>query len=178
MEQRNLLTEIKAAVTVLGAGLTAWLGTLAVPVYLLVALNIADYLTGFVAAPYRGDRRSSQKGYRGIAKKISMWILVGVGAALDGLLAYTANTMGIGLTLGSPVGAAVAVWLICNEIVSILENIGDIGVKLPGFLTRLAQWIAAETEQRADPEKGLVIKDGTKIDSAHGKLSDERRLQK
>lgn len=150
---RNTLTEIKVVVTMAGAALTAWLGNLAAPVYVLVLLNLIDYVSGMVAAPYRGDKRSSAKGLRGIAKKISMWTLVGVGAAIDWLLAYTANTAGIALVLGSPVGAAVAVWLICNEIVSILENIGDIGVRMPSFLKKLVEWVSKEVEGKLSPEE-------------------------
>lgn len=163
--KKNILGDIKGWVTAVGAALTAWLGSLAVPVYLLVVLGVTDYITGLVAAPYRGQQRNSAAGYRGIAKKVSMLVLVGVGAATDWLLAYTANTAGVSLTLGSPVGAAVAIWLVCNELVSILENIGDIGVRLPGFLKRLVQWVAQTTQQQLAPAEEEE-NHGTKTDSA------------
>ena len=149
--EHNALASIKAAVTGIFAALTAWLGILAVPMYMLVLMNLADYLTGLAAAPCRGQRRSSAVGLQGIVKKIAMWVLVGVGAAIDWLLAYTASGVGIRLELGTLVGAAVAVWLICNEILSILENVGDMGIRLPGFLQRLTQWVATATEQAVEP---------------------------
>jgi toxin secretion/phage lysis holin len=134
------------------AGANAFLGNLAIPVYLLVALNITDYVTGIVAARYRGEAVSSDIGFRGIAKKISMWLLVGLGSAMDWLLAYTVDTVGISLPFTCLAASLVAVWLIANEIISILENIADIGVELPPFMMSMAKWVkagAAEAGEKA-----------------------------
>ena len=79
---------IKRAVTGFFALLSSWLGMLAAPMYILVLLNMADYATGFVAAPYRGEKRSSEVGFRGIAKKCCMWLLVALGGVLDWLVTY------------------------------------------------------------------------------------------
>lgn len=89
-----MMNRAKLTITAVGAALTAWLGILAIPIYVLVLMNVADYVTGLVAAPYRGQRRSSDIGFRGIAKKVSMWVLVGIGATIDWLAAYTATTVG------------------------------------------------------------------------------------
>lgn len=160
------MTEAKLTVTAVLAGITGWLGALSVPVYILVGLSVADYLTGLVAAPYRGEVRSSAKGYRGIVKKICIWLLVVLGATVDTLLAYTASTVGVALPFHFTIASAVAIWLICNELVSILENIGDIGVALPGFLMKLVRWVQQSTEQKT--EIGEKERDhGTKTDITH-----------
>ncbi|MEG0944405.1 MAG: phage holin family protein [Angelakisella sp.] len=148
--KNDFLTEIKVTITALFAALTAWLGILAIPVYILVGLNIADYWTGITAAPYRGEKRTSDKGFRGIAKKVCMWLLVGLGAAMDMLLAYAVSTIGIAMPFNFLLGAAVAIWLICNEVISIIENIVDIGVEVPGFLLTLAKWVKKSTEDKAE----------------------------
>ena len=145
----DTLRNIKLIVTGLFALVTARLGALAAPLYILVLLNMMDYITGFVAAPYRGEKRSSAVGFRGIAKKVCMWLLVALGGVLDWLMAYAMETIGIQVPFHFLVAALVAVWLICNEIVSILENIGDIGVELPPFLTRLVRWIKMAAEDKA-----------------------------
>lgn len=147
--EHNTLQNIKIIVTGIFAALTARLGALAAPVYILICLNMADYATGFVAAPYRGELRSSQVGFRGIAKKVCMWLLVALGGVLDWLMAYAMETIGIQLTFHFMVAALVAIWLICNEIISILENIGDIGVELPPVLMRLVRWVKAAAEDKA-----------------------------
>ena len=151
----DTLRNVKLFVTGLFALVTARLGALAAPLYILVLLNMMDYITGFVAAPYRGEKRSSAVGFRGIAKKVCMWLLVALGGVLDWLVAYAMETVGIDIPFHFLVAALVAVWLICNEIVSILENIGDIGVELPPFLMRLVRWVKAAAEDKVQiPEHG------------------------
>ena len=44
----------------------------------------------------------------------------------------------------------VAIWLICNEIISILENISDIGVNLPPFLKPLIKNIQEQVEDKTE----------------------------
>ncbi|MGX8710061.1 phage holin family protein [Caproiciproducens sp. R1] len=140
----------KAAVITIFAALSAWLGVLAVPVLLLAAVNVIDYATGLAAAKFRDQKISSYKSFRGIAKKISMWLLVAVGAILDCLLAYAAQRAGTELHFGFAVASLAAVWLICNEVISILENISDIGVALPPFLMKIASALKSQVESKID----------------------------
>ena len=133
------MEKFKAVVIACFTALSSWLGILAIPIYILVLLNIADYATGLYAAGFRGQRISSYRGLNGIAKKVGMWLLVGIGAAVDWLLAYTSGTVGLPLPFTFVIASLAAVWLICNEIISILENIADIGVDLPPFLLKLAR---------------------------------------
>ena len=44
----------------------------------------------------------------------------------------------------------VAVWLIINELISILENLTQIGVPMPAFLARLVRRLKISAEQAAD----------------------------
>ncbi len=131
------MDKIKIAVTGLFAVITAKLGVLAIPVYILLFLNIADYSTGIAASYYKGEKICSNKGFRGIAKKICMWLLVAIGVIIDKMLVYTAAVAHIQLSVSFAAGCFAAIWLICNEVISILENIGDIGVKVPGFMEKI-----------------------------------------
>ena len=150
----NNINTIKAFITGIGAFLSALLGTLYIPVLLMVACNIIDYATGLMAAKYRTDNKiSSYKSIKGIQKKVSMWLLVVVGAILDQLIKYTTASMGIALPITFLVACVVAVWIICNEIISILENIIDIGVDVPKFLLPLVKNIKSQAENIADTEK-------------------------
>ena len=126
--------------------LSSWLGVLAVPVYVLVGCNVMDYLTGLAAAHRRGQKVSSYKGINGIAKKVCMWLLIAVGAVVDWLLLYGGDQLGVEMHLPMLVSSLTAVWLIVNEVISILENIGDTGVPLPGFLTKIVQGLKSKIE--------------------------------
>ena len=144
------MKKIKEIFIAAGTLLSSWLGILYVPVLILVCCNVIDYATGLVAAKYREESVNSYKSIKGIAKKICMWLLVAVGAMLDWLLSYAADTVGISIGLNFVVASVAAVWLIANEIISILENIKDIGAPLPPFLMRLAENVKSQAEKRAD----------------------------
>ena len=144
------MKKIKEIFIAAGTLLSSWLGILYVPVLILVCCNVIDYATGLVAAKYREESVNSYKSIKGIAKKICMWLLVAIGAMLDWLLSYAADTVGISIGLNFVVASVAAVWLIANEIISILENIKDIGAPLPPFLMRLAENVKSQSENRAD----------------------------
>lgn len=142
------MEKIKVAVSTIFAFLTAKLGILALPVYILMFLNIADYCTGIAASYYKGEKVCSKKGFRGIAKKICMWLLVAVGVIIDKMLVYTATVAGITLSLDFLVGCFAAIWLISNEVLSLLENISEIGVNVPEFLKTAATKIKDKINEK------------------------------
>lgn len=141
--------------------ISSCLGVLALPVLLLVIINVVDYITGLFAAKYRGQAISSYKGFKGIAKKICMWLLVGVGAIIDQLILYASQQAGIDVHISFLVASLVAIWLICNEIISVLENINDMGVALPPFLVKLVKNIKSQVEDKAD----IDVKEGSNDDT-------------
>ena len=146
------MDRIKAIVVAIGSLLMSALGVLAVPVLLLVTCNFIDYITGLIASKFRNQEIDSYKGIRGIAKKICMWLLVVVGVIVDQLLSYSADVAGITLPFTFLVACVVAIWLICNEIISILENINDIGVTLPPFLQPFVSNLKSQVEKKAAVE--------------------------
>ena len=95
--------------------LSSLLGTLYVPVLLMVAANIIDYITGLAPSPYRKDGGiSSYKSIRGITKKVAMWLLVVVGAIVDQLIVYTTEQFGWSSPVSFLVSCLVEVWIIYN----------------------------------------------------------------
>lgn len=144
------MDKIKATVIAVLSFLMSWLGILAIPVFLLVGCNLIDYATGLVAAKYRQDGGiSSYKSIRGIFKKIGMWLLIIVGSFMDILIQYAVECVGLGLTVPFVVATVVAVWLVVNEIISILENLIDIGVNMPPFLMPIVKYIKKQVEEKA-----------------------------
>lgn len=142
------MDKIKAVFITFFSALAGWLGILAVPVGVLILCNIIDYGTGLAASPYRGQKIDSYKSFRGIAKKICMWLLVGVGAMLDWLVKYATDYVGVHIPVNFLIACVVAIWLIANEIISVLENMVDIGVKIPPFLMPLVKNIKKQVEDK------------------------------
>lgn len=146
----------QAWATIALSAIMDFLGILAIPVFLMVGCNLIDYITGLIASKYRNEQVSSYKGMRGIIKKVCMWLLVVVGTMIDVLIKYAAQTMGLNIQIPFIVATLVAVWIVVNEIISILENMIDIGVDLPPFLMPIVKRIKKEVEEVGEgEEKGL-----------------------
>lgn len=129
---------VKWFVTVITSLLSSVLGILYVPVLLMVTCNVIDYITGLAAAgKHNREEISSYKSMQGIIKKVTMWLLVLVGVIIDQLLSYAATVIGYQLPFTFLVACIVAIWIVCNELISILENMVDIGITLPAFLMPL-----------------------------------------
>ena len=143
----------KIFVTAVASLLSSILGILYVPVLLMVACNVIDYITGLLAAGSRQDGGiSSYRSMRGIIKKVTMWILVVLGAIVDQLLLYACEVMGCQIHLTFLVACVVAIWIICNELISILENMVDIGIDLPKFLIPLVSNLKNSIDNMGDTD--------------------------
>ena len=109
---------------------------------------ILSNATGLMASKYRAQDINSYKSIRGIFKKVSMWLLVVVGAIIDEMLLYASTSIGWKSPVTFLVACVVAMWLICNEIISILENIQDMGVNIPAFMQPLVKHIRSQVEEQ------------------------------
>ena len=78
--------------------------------------------------------------------------MIFIGWMMDMLINYTVQYIGIPVSLPFIVATVVAVWLICNEIISILENLIDMDVNIPPFLMPLAKMIKGQIEDKAKLE--------------------------
>ncbi len=152
------VNHIKIVFTAFLGFLSSLLGVLALPVFLVVACNIIDYATGLMASPYRAQDINSYKSIRGIWKKVCMWLLIVVGAIIDQTLLYASDIVGIKMPFTFLVACIVALWIICNEIISILENVKDMGVNIPGFLEPLVKNIKSQVEEAGEQQESIIEK--------------------
>lgn len=123
---------------ILGGIVTAvsgFLGGMDGIMYTLLAFISIDYVTGVMAAAKKREL-SSEVGFWGIVKKVCMIVLVGVAHFID---VYVMRS-------GDIFRAAVALYYIGNEGLSLLENIESLGVKLPGRLVYALRQIRDENE--------------------------------
>ena len=96
--KRGFMNKEKGIFTVIVTALSAWIGILAIPMLVLVVLNMFDYGTGLVASRYRKENISSYKSLRGIAKKVCMWLLVIIGGFVDWLLWFAMSKVNINIS--------------------------------------------------------------------------------
>lgn len=112
---------------------------------LLILLMITDYISGVLAAKKETiehpDNKeygwSSKKSIIGIYKKVGYILTVFVAVSTDYVLFKFINEIGINYTTKTTFGLLVIIWLILNELISILENARKMGVNLPSFLARV-----------------------------------------
>lgn len=147
LEERSLQAVFSAAL----AALISYLGVIAIPVTVLMAAMIIDYVTGMAAAWHK-KKLSSKKGLSGIIKKISYLALVCVGMGVDWVIYYGIKSVGVDMGYTFFFGVLVAVWLIINELISILENLESIGVPMPTFLIKIVKRLKITAENVGESE--------------------------
>lgn len=101
----------------------------------LILLNIVDWLSGWAAARKEGVE-SSEKGYKGIAKKIGIWVVIAIAFFIAESFGQMGGLIGVNLDFMNLLGWFTLASYIVNEIRSILENLVRLNVELPEFLIK------------------------------------------
>lgn len=136
---------IQGAFSVLGSLALSYMGMITVPIVMLCFVMIMDYITGMAAA-WRDGNLSSKKGAFGIAKKLLYLVAVCVGVVADWVIYSGLQAVNVSLGVSTFFGLLVTIWLVVNELISILENLKKIGVPLPKFLLSIVKKLKITTE--------------------------------
>ena len=127
------------------AGIGGWLGYfLGGCDGLLIALLlfvITDYITGVMCA-IADKKLSSAVGFKGICRKVLIFLLVGIANILDMQVIGT----------GSVLRTAVIFFYISNEGVSLLENAGHLGLPIPVKIKSVLEQLHDRAEQEVRDE--------------------------
>ena len=134
-------------ITALGV-IAAYFNALLIPIAVLVAVMVIDYISGMVSAKKTGEL-SSRLGVIGILKKVGYLALVAVGMVVDYLISSALTQVGINIQINYCFAMIIVIWLIVNELISILENLGEIGVPIPEFLRKSIHKIKDGVENKA-----------------------------
>ena len=117
---KEVINGVQFFITILG-GVFGWLlGGLDGLAYDLVLFVAVDYITGVMAGIVE-KKISSEVGFKGIFRKVVIFILVSIAHIIDSKI----------LGNGSAIRTAVIFFYISNEGISILENSGRIGLPIP-----------------------------------------------
>lgn len=135
------LHTIQLFFTAFGATLGAFLGGVDGFLYTLIVFVVVDYITGVMVA-ITERKLSSETGFRGIFKKVVIFLLVGVANLID------VNV----LTQGAVIRTAVIFFYLSNEGVSILENAGRLGLPIPKKLRQILEQLKDDDEDETTDE--------------------------
>ncbi len=130
---------VQAVFAALGGWLGWFLGGCDGLIYALVAFVVIDYITGFMCA-VSDKTLSSSVGFRGICRKVLIFLLVGIANILD------TNVIGTGSVLRT----AAIFFYISNEGVSLLENAAHLGLPVPGAVKDVLEQLHNRAEKGAD----------------------------
>lgn len=137
---------LTAGVAALGAWMLARVGALLPVLLVLLAVMVLDYITGMVKAGISGTLNST-RGWQGLLKKLMYAVTVAIAMVADYLLYIGGSQIGIDMHENAYFGTLVSIWLIINECISILENLSEIGVPMPGFLGRILQRVQDKVDE-------------------------------
>lgn len=100
-----------------------------------LALNVADWLTGWMKSRLKGTE-SSTVGLVGIVKKFGYWVMIGLSFGMSVIFVEIGSVLGVDLQVTTLLGWITLATLIINELRSILENLVEAGYNVPVILTK------------------------------------------
>jgi toxin secretion/phage lysis holin len=135
--------KLQMAFAVIGGWLGFFLGGLDGMLIALIIFVVLDYVTGVMCA-ISDKKLSSEVGFRGIFKKVLIFMLVGVANIVD------VHVVGTGSALR---GAVVAFYL-SNEGLSMLENAAHLGLPIPDKLKEILAQLHGREDKSVDSGDG------------------------
>lgn len=130
---------IQLIFTGIGGWLGYFLGGCDGLLYALLAFVVIDYITGIMCA-INDHTLSSEVGFRGICRKVLIFLLVGIANILD------VNIIGSGSVLRT----AVIFFYISNEGVSLMENAAHLGLPVPEKIKAVLEQLHDRAEDKED----------------------------
>lgn len=130
---------IQLAFAAVGGWLGYFLGGCDGLLYALIAFVAIDYITGVMCA-ISDKTLSSEVGFKGICRKVLIFLLVGIGHIVD------AQVIGSGGVLRT----AVIFFYLSNEGVSLIENAAHLGLPVPDRLKAVLEQLHDRAEKGGD----------------------------
>ena len=107
--------------------------------YALIAFVAIDYITGVMCA-ISDKTLSSEVGFKGICRKVLIFLLVGIGHIVD------AQVIGNGGVMRT----AVIFFYLSNEGISLIENAAHLGLPVPDKLKAVLEQLHDRAEKGGD----------------------------
>ncbi len=128
----------KTMVAILGAIGSYLFGGWPALLGVLLAFVVADYITGMMAAGTEG-KLSSSVGFKGISRKVCIFVMVAVAHLVD-------RAVGNAHIFRD----ATIFFYLANELLSIIENSGRIGLPVPPMLTKAVAMLKGKSGEEAE----------------------------
>lgn len=145
MSEATLTKFITATVL---AAFTVYLKAMAIPILVLICFMVLDYATG-IAAAWVNSQLCSKTGIIGILKKVCYLVMIAVGMGADWLIQQGLGQIGITIELSYAISMIITIWLLINELISIMENVAKInGDTTPRFIGYILKRLKSAVEDK------------------------------
>ena len=134
---KEIWTWIQLLLAAIGGWLGWFLGGADGFLYALIVFVAIDYITGVMCAIV-DHKLSSEVGFKGICKKVLIFMMVGIGNIIDVQVLGQAGVL----------RTAVIFFYLSNEGVSMLENAGHLGLPIPAKLKDILEQLHDRTEDK------------------------------
>lgn len=138
---RTFWNMVQMVITGIGGWLGYFIGGCDGLIMALILFVVVDYITGVMCA-ISDHALSSEVGFRGICRKVLIFLLVGIANVLDVEVIRT----------GSVLRTAVIFFYISNEGISLLENAGHLGMPIPEKLKLVLEQLHDKSESVDEKE--------------------------
>ena len=135
--------KLQMAISAVGGVLGYFLGGLDGMLITLIIFTVLDYATGLMCAVV-DKKLSSSVGFRGICKKVLIFMLVGVAHIVDLHVICSGNAL----------RSAVVCFYLSNEGVSLLENAAHLGLPIPEKLKAILIQLHSRSDEVNETIKG------------------------
>lgn len=136
------MKEIKSLLTLFGGVLGAIMGELNGFLIALIVFVCVDYITGVMSAICE-KKLNSETGYKGIFKKVCIFMIVAIANVVDCYI----------IKEGSTLRTATIFFYLSNEGISIMENAAKIGLPVPTKLKQILEQIGEDNETKNNGTK-------------------------
>lgn len=140
MEQKGFLALIGVVVSFIT-------GSISVPMVILGFLIILDYILGIAAAIKEEKRFDWSKAVWGAVKKVGYAIVILFAILVDMLLIQGINEIGLDVPFRAIFSVAATVYLCGIEFFSGCRHLITLGVPVPKFLIKFAEFLTEKTEK-------------------------------
>ena len=152
---KAVLDKLELAFAAFGGFIGWFLGGFDGFLYALVVFVVMDYFTGVLAAGVKKEL-SSEVGFKGIAKKVCIFVLVGIANIVDTQVIHD----------WAAIRTAVIFFYLANEGISVLENSAVIGLPVPEKLKEMLLQLTEEEHSQGggdvDPPTGESTDDDSR----------------
>ncbi len=112
----------------------SYYNSISLPILLLCLSCILDIITGVLKSLYIKNKFTLSKLFWGFIRKLCMLILIFIGISLDVIISYTVENFNITFPTHNLFGGLIGIWLVLDELLSVLRNLVVLEIPMPNFL--------------------------------------------